>query len=449
MTRYYDAQASIIGSLLIDPEQVAGRVFRAVSPDDFSDAALRNLFRAAKDLYLADRPIDPVTVLDRAGQGYTELVKSAMAATPTVANIDAYLAILRDSSRLRRLQGLAEKMLDAVSWDEGRQLLARAGDLLTDRPGRRAATYTELVSDYLDRQSDKTPPRYLDWGIEQLNRQLTVSPGRFVILGADSSVGKTALALQLALHMARTLKVGFFSYETSREDAADRLLANAADVNLPRTKYKALTAADYTRVTAEGERSAGVQFTIVETAGYTVDELRSEVMAKRYDVVFIDYVQLVPSRASDRWQVVTEVSMALHTMAQQLGVTVIALSQVTPPEVNSETGSRRALRKGNLRESRQLINDADVILMMDLENPNEPQGLRTLAIDKNKDGPLGKLCLKFDPEHMRFTYSPPPKSETYKAIDKAVAEAKREHRKKMENQVELTELPDSSEPLPF
>lgn len=237
-------------------------------------------------------------------------------------------------------------------------------------------------------------------------------------------------------------KVGFFSYETSREDAADRILANAANVNLPRSKTKALTPGDYRRVSAEGERSARVPLTVVETAGYTVEDLRTEVMAKRYDVVFIDYVQLIPGRASDRWQVVTEVSMALHTMAQQLGVTIIALSQVTPPEVNNKTGSRRAVRKGDLRESRQLINDADVILMMALEDPNNSQSLRVLQVDKNKDGPLGKMYLSFDPEHMRFTVASPPKSETYRAIDQAVAKAKKEYREK---QVSFEDLPDDDD----
>ena len=77
----------------------------------------------------------------------------------------------------------------------------------------------ELIGELLDRQNDKTPPDRLDFGIEALNRKLQVSPGRFIILGADSSVGKTALALQFALSISRKKKVGFFSYETKLGDA--------------------------------------------------------------------------------------------------------------------------------------------------------------------------------------------------------------------------------------
>ena len=117
--------------------------------------------------------------------------------------------------------------------------------------------------------------------------------------------------------------------------------------------------------------------------------------------------------------------MALHSMAQELGVVVIGLSQVTPPEANQKTGTRRGLRKGDLRESRQLINDADVIMMMDLEDPNNPASRRVLLIDKNKDGPLAKVYLNFDPEYMRFSDGRKPEP------------------------VKFEELQDDGEPIPF
>lgn len=390
LIHYYDAQVAVLGSLLIEPDKLSGEIMHRVRPEDFGDARLRNIFRAAREIYMENAPLDAVTVVEKAGKGYEPLVRQAMDATPTAQNWAAYVDILKEGAQLATLHRLGEQLQDAQDITQARKLLASAEGFLIARPGRRSSTYQELISDYLDRQNDKSPPNYLDWGIEQLNRNIAVSPGRFVILGADSSVGKTAFALQLAYNMAaKGKRVGFCSYETSRPDAADRILANTANINLPRTKHKALSMDDYVRATTEGERSANVKLRVTETAGYTVDELRAETLAERYDVVFIDYVQLIPAKASDRWQVVTEVSMALHTMAQQLGVTVIALSQVTPPELDKK-GKRRALRKGDLRESRQLINDADLILMMDLVDPDDSQGLRVLRIDKNKDGPWGR-----------------------------------------------------------
>ena len=454
----YDAQVAVLGSLLLEPEKLGGEIMHAVSPDDFGTPTLRNLFRAAREIYLEGSPLDPVTLVSRAGAAYDKTVRDILVATPTAANWEAYVGILKEGAKIDRLHKLAEELLETNTLEAGRKLLAQAEDILTERPGRRAANYTELVSAYCDRQNDSSPPDYLDWGIEQLNRHLSVSPGRFVILGADSSVGKTAFALQLAYNIACTGKrVGFFSYETSNEDAADRILANTADVNLPRTKKKCLTAADWERVASEGVRSGRIPLTVVETAGCGVDDLRTEILAGRYQVVFIDYIQLIPGRASDRWQVVTEVSMALHTMAQQLGVTIIALSQVTPPETD-KNGKRRALRKGDLRESRQLINDADVILMMDLTDPNDTASLRVLQVDKNKDGPVGRMYLSFDPEHMRFKPENPPPGESYRRVMGALAEQRREQQAQrraekqaaIDGQARLEELPDNvGGPLPF
>lgn len=427
LTQYYDAQLAVLGSLLIEPDKLAGKIFHLVREEDFSAAELRHIFGAAKQVFLSGAPLDAVTICDRAGSSYAPAIRQAMDVTPTTVNVAEYIRILQDAARLRRLNDLAAEMAEAATWEEGRQVLERAARMLSDRPGRKASTYTELIGRYLDRQNDETPPWRLDWGIQALNKNLAPSPGWFVILGADSSVGKTALALQMAMSMARAgEKVGFFSYETSRDGIIDRLLANAASVRLRQSKDKSLTDNDFARVSSEGMRAGKIPLTVIESAGYTVDDLRSEILAERYSVVFVDYVQLVPAgKKADRWQVVTEVSMALHSMAQELGVVVIGLSQVTPPEANQKTGTRRGLRKGDLRESRQLINDADVIMMMDLEDPNNPASRRVLLIDKNKDGPLAKVYLTFDPEYMRFSDG-----------------------RRVEN-VKFEDLQDDGEPIPF
>lgn len=427
LIHYYDAQVSVLGSLMIEPDKLAGKIFHSIRAEDFSEAPIRNVFRAAREIFLAGTPLDAVTVCDRAGSGYASLIRQVMDATPTTANIDEYIRIVQDGARLRLLRDLAGKMTDAMSWADGRRLLEQANRLLSDRPNRRASSYTELISRYLDRQNDKTPPYKLDWGIQALTRNLFPSPGWFVILGADSSVGKTALALQMALAMAKDgTKVGFFSFETDRDRVTNRLLANAAEVGMGRSVRKTLTDADFRRVSNEGIRSERVPLWVIESAGYTVDDLRAEVLSSRYEVIFIDYVQLIPEGRSDnRVQTVTAASMALHAMAQELGVVVVGLSQVTLPEKNPRTGKRPMVHKENLRESSQLCKDADVIMMMDLEDPLNASGRRVLTLEKNKDDALAKVYLSFDPEHMRFSDG-----------------------SKMEN-VTLKELDDNNEPVPF
>lgn len=399
----YDCQRAVLGSLLIDPNALCGEVFHRVRDEDFQDRDLRTLFSASRTIWLEQGTLDPVTLSARAGKKYEPLMADVMRMTPTAANCMEYVKLLLEQARLHDLQVLGMQLMDCRDLEEARGMLAEAEGLMTARKTRKVASYGQMLHDFLERQADRSPPRHLRWGFRPLDKVLTVSPGRFVILGADSSVGKTAFALQLARSMAgEGQRVGFFSYETSCDDAMDRILANRAEVELARAKHKALSEEDYRRVTAEADQHHRLPLEIVEAAGCTVEELRSLTLAGRYEIIFIDYVQLIPAKGNERWQVVTEVSMALHTMAQQLGVTVIALSQVTPPEAD-KNGKRRMLAKGDLRESRQLINDADVILMMDLENPVLRDSRRVLMIDKNKDGVCGKFFLEFEPLHMRFS----------------------------------------------
>lgn len=428
LSQYYEAQQAVLGALLIEPDKLAGKIFREVSPDALTSAPLRHIFEAAKELYLSDASLDIVTIADRAGSGYVETMRQVMALTPTANNIDEHIRIVNDGYRLDRLHTLAEQMSTAASWADGKAALEQASRMLAVQSNRRVSSYTDLILRYLDRQGDGNPPWKLDWGIEALNKNIIPRHGWFVILGADSSVGKTALALQMALSMAKGGEsVGFFSYETDCDGVSDRLLANAANVVLSRSKKKQLSDGDYQRVSAEGMKADKVKFTLIESSGYSVDDIRAEVLIHRFTVIFIDYVQLIPAgRSEDRWQVVTAVSMALHTMAQQLGVVVVGLSQVTPPEVNLKSGKRRTLRKSDLRESRQLVNDADVIMMMDLEDQTNPRSRRVLMIDKNKDGPLAKIYLNFDPDYMRFT-----------------------SRAELPQQVKFEELPDDGDEIPF
>ena len=224
-------------------------------------------------------------------------------------------------------------VVDAANLNDAIEAAGALNGTLASIPRGRAASYEEMVYAYLDRQQSKTPPVALDWGLQQITEIAPLRPGRFVVIGADSSVGKTAFALQAAYHIARSGKrVAFYSYETSLEDGEDRLMANAADVPLPRSKAQQLTRSDLARVAGEIQREGKTPLRMVESAGYTVGELRTDIVANRIQVAFIDYVQLIPGNDDSRWETVTRTSMELHTMAQQLGCTIVALSQVTLPQ---------------------------------------------------------------------------------------------------------------------
>ena len=374
---YYDAQTAVLGSLLIEPEKLAGQIMHVVRPEDFSDPVKRNLFAAAREIFLKRETLDAVTLVEHVGAAYSQQVREILQLTPTANNWREYVKLLKDGAMLTRIRDLGQALTEAASAEDGRRLLVEAQGMLSVRPGRRVRNYTEILADFFDRMNDPTPPDFLKFGIEALDKKVRISRGSFVVIGADSSVGKTAFSLQLAYNIAAGgSRVCFFSYETSLEASADRTIANTADARLSDIKAKNISEHVARRAMAEAERSERIPLYIQESAGMTVDDLRAETLCGQYDVIFIDYVQLVPGRSRDsRFETVTATSMALHSMAQELGVTVVALSQVTPPEPGKD-GKRRQLRKEDLRESRQLLQDAEAILMIE---PRRPEGLQEPA----------------------------------------------------------------------
>ena len=429
MTAWTEAQRSVIGALLIDPDHCAGEIFQRARPEQFREKALLHIFEAAHGLWMDRKPIDAVTVLNAAGAAYKDLLAECMLGTPTTVNLPAYLDILQSSARLAAMQAAASAILNAQTETEAAYAFDRLGEHLRAAEHIEDLSWGECVGRYLDRMNDRTPTNYLHWGLKPLDRVLQISPGKFVIIGADSSVGKTALALQLAYHMAKGgRRVGFFSLETDSESLTDRLMAEkqVAGIAIPRTKQKALSTKDYTNATEVGIQSDNVPLRIINRAE-TIEQIRSLTVQHGFEVIFVDYLQLIDAPGEKRWDIVTGISMQLHRMAQRLRVTVVALSQITPPD---KTGTQK-LTMDDLRESRQLKHDADVIMLL---TPDKSfPGARRLTIAKNKDGRRQQaMLLHFDAEHMTFS------------------EATRSHLKEVTGQVVLHDLPDEEGgDLPF
>ena len=437
----YDAQAAVIGSLLLEPERLAGEIMQRLRPEDFADGSLRSLYAAARELWLEQARIDPVTLLDKAGSAYHDLIAQVLELTPTAANWESYAGIVKNNARLSKLRGVALRILECEKAEEARDLLLDAQGLLAQRESIRIFTYRDMLNGQLDRLQDQTKPDFLDWGFEQLNELLTIKQGRFCVIGAESSVGKTALALQ--------------------DDAVDRMSANAADIPLGNIKHKRLDSFAIGRIVDEFKKHGELPLELIEAAGCTVEEIRATTLMRRYDVIFIDYVQLITASKGDgSSEQVRQISIDLHTLSQQLGVTVIGLSQVTPPEKDKK-GNRRPLRKEDLRESKQLGNDAEAVLLLDLTDLNDYSSPRVLIVDKNKDGPPGRMLLRFDARRMRFVYLPPFEGSDREAarernekMDQRRQERREKEAAKAKTSIDgqgsvFEELPDDGEVLPF
>lgn len=444
LTAWKLAQKSVIGALLIDPEYSAGLIFQSAKASHFGETELRHVFEAARELWNENRQLDAVTILDRAGSEYEQLLRDCMINTPTARNLPAWLEICQDSARLTAMQAEALAIVNADRADDAASAWERMGTMLQDADQGEDLSLAELIGDYCDRMQDKRPVRYLNWGIESLDRDLYVSGGQFGVIAADSSVGKTALALQFAYHMAADgHRVGFFSLETPKENLEDRLLAQyqVAGIPLPSTKRKKLTEEDLRAAGEAGMRSDQIYLRILRNYE-TLERIRAKTIQRRFDVIFIDYVQLIDAPGRERWDIVTNISMGLHRMAQQLGITVIGLSQITPA-----VKGQKAPTKDDLRESRQLKQDADFILLLYPDTEEEaPPNARVLEIAKNKDGRCARLRMDFEPEHMTFKYHAKTMPEIW-SEGRAVKAAQRAKKPKAGELVELP--PGKGDDLPF
>ena len=396
---YREAQEAVIGSLLIDPERTLGPVMDAVGPESFS-GEYRTVFSAVRKLWTERQPVDPVTVLAGCGDAFEPMLRRCMAMTPTAVNAGKYAQVVRAQARLLALRDAGMALAGAVDEAEAVKILAGAESLLTQRTRVRVFELQALVGEFYQSMG-KEKPRYLPWGIRALDDKLTCELGDLVILGADSSVGKTALALQFAWHMAsRRYRVGFFSLETKSTKLCHRLVAQRARVSAEAIRRGEYEDGDYKAVLNMGRDAGILKLDIIEASGFTAEEIRAATVAGQYQVVFIDYLQLIRGEGKNRAEVVANLSMDIHTMAQDLGVTVVALSQITPADKKEE--SRVDPGKEDLRESRQLIHDADIILMMSLYDPDDNASMRWLNCRKNKEGELPYAALAFDADHMTF-----------------------------------------------
>lgn len=402
-----DAEAAILGAMLIDARCI-GDVMLAVKADDFLTERHGAIFAAIRELFTAGKPVDPVTVVNRVGGECRETIFECLNTTPTAANVLTYCDTLREQARLYRLKTAAEAVVEAGTLDAAQGLMAQAMADAGDRPGVSVASLSDLLGGFFQRMAAPEPP-YIRWGLSMLDGALAVAGGKYILLGARPSTGKTALALQLGLTIAEQKRVGFFSLETDGATAADRIVAQTMDATLPTIQRRKLDQTDMAVLSKQAAQLTGRarSFDFVTGAAMTVADIRSIALARRFEVVIIDYVQLIKGTNPklDRTQAMQTVSMELRALAQLTGITVIALAQLRRPEPGTKP---KAPTMADLKESGQFEQDADAVLLLYLEDAENRLSDRFLKIDKNKEGEAGIRCrLRFDGRKQRFTYIDP------------------------------------------
>lgn len=429
-----NAQVAVLGCLLIDPARTAGHIMAEISESDFRDPTYRAIFSAMRGLFGAGKPIDPITVADAVGQGHVALLAQIIDCTPTAVHFAEYCELLKKRALLSRLQSCGVGLMDAATPEECEPLLQQAMEALALRPGIKVYSMSDILTSFYERHSSEKTPVYLSWGIDELTSSLFIEPGDMTIIGGRPSAGKTSLALFFAYHMAQKgHRVCFFSYETGQAKLGDRLVAMEAQVAMPRLKLNTMTEQDWENVAAVSGRMTGSSLDFIENCDMSVQQIRALVVSRRYDVIFVDYLQLIdqrlPGKNATAFDRVSEVSLALKRLGRQTGAAVVALSQLSRPE-KSKSGKIPPPTLADLRQSGQLEQDADAVMLLYLEKPDDRDSRRILNIAKNKEGERNiGLYLMFDGETQTFRKSaaqqPRPKQATpdwVKAAKKAEAE---------------------------
>lgn len=391
----FKAEQAVIGDILLEPDKVMPVATQTLSPDDFATGEFKTLYKACAELYANNKPIDAVTVIAKAGTEYQSTLVLACQETPTISNYENYIAIVKESSQRRQAWNNTANLLDLLEngkMEECNELVADISECLANKDFSDSFDAKAGFMDFLETR-DK-PRTYIPTGLSRLDKLVYIDRGDYIVFGGRPSSGKTAFTLQMMMAMARNKKVVYFSLETSKSKVFDRLISNYTRTDFSEIKKGEIK--NWEQILSYYDAFTALNFEVVEAAGWTVEQIKAKALQARAEVIFIDYLSLITAAGKSKLEQVTNISIGLHTMAQQHKIAVVALSQLN-------RGGSKDMDMTSLRESGQIEQDADCILLLQSTDPKDPCADRELIIAKNKEGEVGKMILRFDGQHQRFS----------------------------------------------
>ncbi len=441
-----EAEQAVLGAALVDKEAV-GLARERIDHGDFYRLEHQLIFRAMCRLYENDQAVDPITIadlleksaeqfLDKAqlkalgGRSLLELVGGMdflidlAGMMGTAANVVHHAGIVREKAVLRRLISVSGAIASEAyeGADEASAILDRAQGRIFDvseesRTGGFAAVESivpgtfKAIEEAFQSGDDVTGLRT---GFRELDRRTGgLQKGDLIILAARPSMGKTSLALNLAYHVAVHEKqpVGVFSLEMSREQLVMRMLGSSGSFNLHNLRRGKLRAEDWPRLTQACEQLSRAPIFIDDNSGISVLEMKAKARRLKQQhglgLIVIDYLQLMSGggRIENRQQEISQISRNLKGLAKDLGVPVIALSQLSR---GVEARGDHKPMLSDLRESGSIEQDADVVMFIYREEYYKPddetvRNKATVIVGKQRNGPIGQFDLHFHKEFTRFS----------------------------------------------
>ena len=423
------AEQAVIGSMLIDPRCIP-EVLEKLKAEEFYIKLNRDVFETIYAMFSYGQTIDPVTVLDQMkvrgvydenSEGY---LAELMRVTPTAANVMEYAAIVRDRALLRHLGETADEINRMVYEGSGAadsMLEAAERKIYALRQGRNVggllpiASVVQNVFDELAAAAEsgqKIPG--LPTGFADLDRMtLGLNRSELILVAARPGMGKTSIALNMALHVAMNTKkaVVIFSLEMSREQLVMRLLSRAALVPLQNLLTGQLSEQQWRSIAEAAQTLSATDIRIDDNPTLTVSDMNAACRrVPNLGLVVVDYLQLLQSSGSgygwsneSRTQAVSDISRMLKIMAKELNVPVVTASQLS--RANEGRQDKRPMLS-DLRESGAIEQDADVVIGLyrdgyynkESENPT----LAEAIVLKNRKGATGTVELTWLPEYTSF-----------------------------------------------
>ena len=423
-----EAERSVLGAIISNNSafDAAAELLKA---SDFYRDAHRRVFDRMVELNERGRAIDLITLCDELDRshdlesvGGPAYISGLADGVPRSANIDHYALIVKEKATLRNLIYSANKIVhDAyAAEDDAEEVLDRAEQeifaIAEDRIHSGFVSMKELVEDgfqTIERLQDQEGTvTGVQTGFEDIDAMTAgLQPADLIIVAARPSMGKTAFALNIALHVgtAGNRTAGIFSLEMAKEQLFMRMLTSEARIDSHRVRTGLLTESDYSRLSATMEKLAQARVFVDDTPALGVLEMRAKSRRLKersgLDLLLVDYIQLMHGRGrfDNRTQELASISRSLKGLAKELNVPVVALSQLSrAPESRAD----RRPQLSDLRESGALEQDADVVMFIFreemYEETPENAGVAEVIIGKQRNGPTGTVRLAFLKQQTRF-----------------------------------------------
>jgi len=426
-----EAEMATLGALLLDPEAL-GVVLQYLRAKDFYSNSHKKIFTSIINLSERNEAIDLLTLTEElrsSGElqnvGGSTYISSLTSVVPTSANVEYYAKIVQENSLRRLMLKIASEMIVSAHNEalNSRLIIEEAEKKVfevTDnqkRGGYRAAR--DIIQDTVVsiEQLYKRKENYtgIPSGFSDLDTMTSgFQNSEFIIIGARPSVGKTALAMTMAANMSieKKISVGFFTLEMSENALMMRLIASESRINSNKLRSGMLKSADFKSLTDSAGRIYEAPLFIDDTPNMKLLDLRAQARRMKskenVQIIFIDYIGLIePESKSNvpRHEQVAEISRSLKSLARELEIPIVCLSQV------GRQSEGKAPNLADLRESGSIEQDADVVMFLHRKKEIERDGDHgtsvnntetELIIAKQRNGPIGTIPLVFIPKYTRF-----------------------------------------------